>query len=185
MSELNAGDVRLDVCRSGCGGIWFDRDELFKFDEPHEFDPSELLQIAKEKESVKVDSSKKKNCPKCENQPLVRQFFDVQKEVEFDQCWECAGVWLDVGEINTIRGQYETHEDRVKASNVYIVEELKKAQSAMDVDTRKYLAGLDARYDKSAIARAMGFFQRLIGVEDKTNSLLDDQIFSADFDKLS
>jgi len=29
-------DVAVDVCRTRCGGIWFDQFELRKFDEPFE-----------------------------------------------------------------------------------------------------------------------------------------------------
>lgn len=181
---LAAGDIHLEVCRDGCGGIWFDRDELFRFDEPHEFDPSALLQIAEQTSGARtVDHEKPKKCPKCDDSRLVRQFFDVKNEVELDQCWECAGVWLDVGEIQTIRNQFETHEDRVSASNEYIVGELKKAKAAMDAETKEYLQRLEERYQKNVFARAMGFFQKLIGVEEKSSKLMHEEVFRPDFDQ--
>ena len=31
------GEIVVDVCHDGCGGIWFDQGELSKFDEPSEF----------------------------------------------------------------------------------------------------------------------------------------------------
>jgi hypothetical protein len=184
LSKLAAGDLELDVCQNGCGGIWFDRNELFSFDEKREFDPSTLLRIAKAKEQVKVDPNQRKRCPTCSDQPLVRQFFDVKCEVEFDQCWECGGVWLDVGEINTIRSQFETHADRTKASNEYIVEKLKEAQAAMDQHTLMKLQALDARLKWNPIAQAMRLFQVMIGVEGRTDRILAEQIFRPDFDKL-
>ena len=33
LGNLVAGNVALDVCRSGCGGVWFDNFELKRIDE--------------------------------------------------------------------------------------------------------------------------------------------------------
>lgn len=182
--ESHAGDIAVEICKSGCGGIWFDRDELFRFDEPHEFDVGLLLDIIEHRQIHKVDHDRLRHCPKCVHEPLVRQFFDINNEVEFDQCWSCAGVWLDPGEIDTIRKQFATHEDRVKASNAYLVDELSRIYESMQEESRQHLEELQQKYDRNPLARAMGFFQRLIGVEDRTHSLLDEQIFTADFKKL-
>lgn len=184
LTKVSAGDCELDVCQSGCGGVWFDRNELFKFDENHEFDPTTLLQIAKEKESVKVDSKKQKSCPTCTGQSLVRQFFDIKREVEFDQCWDCGGVWLDVGEINTVRGQFETHADRTKVANEYVVSELKKTHAALEEVTRQKLQALNQRYKWNPLARAIGMFQVMTGAESKAAAIMAEQIFKPDFDKL-
>jgi len=34
LEQMTVGDVTVDVCQRGCGGIWFDNFELEKFDEP-------------------------------------------------------------------------------------------------------------------------------------------------------
>ena len=44
LEQLTVGDVTVDACRGGCGGIWFDNLELEKFDEPHEA-AGEVLQM--------------------------------------------------------------------------------------------------------------------------------------------
>ena len=36
MIEESFGDVQVDVCKSGCKGIWFDWGELKELDESHE-----------------------------------------------------------------------------------------------------------------------------------------------------
>ena len=28
MTEVTAGDIRVDACKGGCGGLWFDEWEL-------------------------------------------------------------------------------------------------------------------------------------------------------------
>ena len=45
LEAMTAGDVTVDVCKGGCGGIWFDNFELKKFDEPCESAGEALLDI--------------------------------------------------------------------------------------------------------------------------------------------
>ena len=33
LSQMVAGEITVDVCKGGCGGIWFDHFELQKVDE--------------------------------------------------------------------------------------------------------------------------------------------------------
>ena len=37
LTTMTVGGVKLDVCKDGCAGIWFNAFELKKFDEPNEF----------------------------------------------------------------------------------------------------------------------------------------------------
>jgi uncharacterized protein len=184
LSTVMAGEIELDVCEKGCGGIWFDRGELDKFDEKSEFSTHRILELAKQKENVRIDHNKQKKCPKCENETLARQFFDIENEVEIDLCWECGGIWLDPGEINSIRAQYETYEERSQAVNSYAIDRLKEAHAAMEANTRKKLADLERRYKWNPLARGLGLIQTLFGVERATDKVLQEQIFKADFDKL-
>ena len=45
LQKMTVNDVTLDVCNHGCGGVWFDDQEINKFDEPHESDGNLLLDI--------------------------------------------------------------------------------------------------------------------------------------------
>ncbi len=81
LTEVAAGDIKVDICAQGCGGVWFDWKEIKKFDEPHEFPVDNL--IGKEL----GNPSKKQGvrfCPKCEEE-LCRRFYDMKGEVEVDQ----------------------------------------------------------------------------------------------------
>ena len=45
MEEVTVEGITVDVCKQGCGGIWFDRFELQKVDEMHESAGEILLQM--------------------------------------------------------------------------------------------------------------------------------------------
>jgi hypothetical protein len=122
LTELLVGDVRLDVCKDGCGGIWFDWMELKKLDEPHEEVGLELLNIQKN-DCAKVDFDSKRKCPRCEETIIMlRHFSSVKREIEVDECGNCGGFWLDYGELNNLRSQFNTEEERNQAAKKYIVE---------------------------------------------------------------
>ena len=43
---------------------------------------------------------------------MMRHYFTVSRQVEVDECPRCAGFWLDAGELQAIREQFATEEDR-------------------------------------------------------------------------
>ncbi len=136
LTRLTAGDIELDICKGGCGGVWFDRNELLKFDEQHEFDVTRVLGIERDP-NAQVTFDERKLCPCCSNEPLVRQYLDHKNKIEMDQCWNCAGIWLDVGELDTLRSQYSTFEERSKAANLMIDDVMKQHQEAMNQRTKE------------------------------------------------
>ena len=115
------GDITVDVCEEGCGGIWFDKRELVKFDEPHEHLGEGLLDINVNPSTV-VDHSKKRQCPRCEGVIMMRHFFSVKRQVEVDECAACAGFWIDDGELKQIRGLFQTEAERKQAAHEYFNE---------------------------------------------------------------
>ena len=59
--------------------------------------------------AVRIDPSRKRDCPRCETIKLQRHFFSAKRRVEVDQCPNCGGYWLDAGELESIlREQAET-----------------------------------------------------------------------------
>lgn len=121
LKEMTAGDVAVDVCEGGCGGIWFDWFELKKFDEPHEAAGEALLEVSRD-QGVSVDHNKRLNCPKCDDIVMMRHFFSIKKAVVVDECPGCAGFWLDAGELGQIRGLFKTEVERHKAAEEYFDE---------------------------------------------------------------
>jgi len=115
MKEMAVGDINLDVCRRGCGGVWFDRFEIQKVDEAHESAGEILIDIERD-ENVKVDQSRKRKCPNCKDVVMMRHFFTVKREIEVDECPGCAGIWIDHGELKKMRDQFADEESRDEAA---------------------------------------------------------------------
>ena len=113
-------DITLDVCRNGCGGIWFDRFELDKVDEAHE-SAGEALLATELDPDITVDHDRKRKCPKCD-MPMMRHFYSPSQHVEVDECPQCAGVWLDAGELQSIRERSMSEDQRNEAANKYFSE---------------------------------------------------------------
>lgn len=140
MTKVEVGGVEVDVCRGGCGGIWFDQYEFKKFDEPHEEAGTELLEVEIDP-NVKVDLSERRSCPKCDGFTMMRHFFSIKHEVEIDECAGCAGIWLDAGELNKIRSLFNSEEEKRAAANKVFDEmfgpELLKMKEQQAQDSQK------------------------------------------------
>jgi Zn-finger nucleic acid-binding protein len=138
LKEMDVEGVKVDACDGGCAGIWFDNFEIGKFDEPHEPAGALLKGIARN-ESVTVNESQKRNCPRCENIVMLRHCFSIKQEVEVDECAGCAGIWLDHGELEKIRNLFETAEAREEAAQAQftqMLEELDQAESQSKVGSK-------------------------------------------------
>lgn len=140
MKEITVEDITVDICQNGCGGIWFDRFELKKVDEPQESAGEKILDLCNDP-SIEVDHSLRLHCPKCENMIMMRHFFSVKREAEVDECPNCAGFWLDFGELGKIRSQFNSEEERIIAAKEYFADifnvELSKMRQESDEKAKK------------------------------------------------
>ena len=106
LSSVTFGKLTVDVCRGGCGGIWFDAFELLQVDEPAESAGEWLVQIERDPH-LHVDFNRKRSCPKCDGVKLMRHYFSPKRRVEVDECPGCGGYWLDAGELERIREEMD------------------------------------------------------------------------------
>lgn len=102
LKQFVIGGVTVDACEGGCAGIWFDAFELQRLDEQHEVAGDQVLHLQRDPRLV-VDHARKRECPRCEAIKLKRQFFNPKLRIEVDHCPQCAGYWLDAGELEKIR----------------------------------------------------------------------------------
>jgi Zn-finger nucleic acid-binding protein len=119
LSSVQAGNVTVDVCLGGCGGLWFDNFELQKLDQPHETAGEMLVQV-KRQPHVPVDFSQRRNCPHCEGIVMMRHYYSPRRRVEVDECPSCGGFWLDAGELALIREEHENEQEQQLAIAEYL-----------------------------------------------------------------
>ncbi len=150
LQEMSNHNVKIDVCYNGCGGIWFDPRELKKMDEHHEADES-FLQKLSQSQNKTVSTSEKLNCLSCNDQPMYRRFFSVKRVIELDECPQCAGMWLDAGELTHIYSLFKTEADRKKAADEYFNEVFQPGLDQMKKESQEKLES------KKSFARALRF----------------------------
>jgi Zn-finger nucleic acid-binding protein len=147
LQGMVVAEVSVDVCRGGCAGIWFDNHELRKFDEPHDAAGEALLDVERN-ENIHVDFRRKRSCPRCNNVVMKRRFFSPSRQVEIDECPSCAGIWLDHGELGTLRKTDASPQDQEKAAEEYLREVL-----GSDFATEPVQGDLDTGHRISRIFR--------------------------------
>lgn len=111
LTLMQAGNIGVEVCAGGCGGLWFDQLELKRLDEPHEEDGSSLLEVELDT-TVPVDHEERRMCPSCDESVMMRTFYSPKRDIEVDHCPECGGHWLDAGELRVIRTQFASDAER-------------------------------------------------------------------------
>src|SRR2546421_5429704 len=98
LSSVTIGRLTVDVCRAGCGGIWFDAFELQQVDEPHESAGEWLVNIDRDPQ-LRVDLARKRVCPKCDDIKLKRRHFSAKRRGENDESPRCGGHWLAPAQV--------------------------------------------------------------------------------------
>ena len=129
MTEVQVGDVKIDACKDGCGGLWFDSWELKTVDEPTESAGESLLDVGRNPQ-VRVDHSKRFECPRHPGIVMMRHFWSVKRKVTVDECPQCRGIFLDPGELESIRAEFGTEAERHAAAQAYFAELIRDAARA-------------------------------------------------------
>ena len=109
---VHSANVNVDICLNGCGGIYFDNMEFYAFDENKE-NMYEITKALEGRKFQKVDQSKERLCP-IKKKKMVKNFTNLSKNVEVDDCYNCGGKFLDFGELETIRKESLTAGERRK-----------------------------------------------------------------------
>ena len=102
--------INIDVCLNGCGGIYFDNREFQYFDEAHE-NIDKILDAYKGKKFIDTDDSLPRSCPVC-GAKMVKNYSSIKKQIQIDECYACGGKFLDREELQKIREEYPTNEER-------------------------------------------------------------------------
>jgi uncharacterized protein len=141
-------NATVDLCKDGCGGGWFDQFELKKVNKPGESASDKLIELQRSSSMHPVDQVKRRNCPRCTGIVMMRHYFSVKREVLVDECAGCGGIWLDAGELEQIRNEFSSEEERQAATQQYISSVLEphiavsKLQSDAGYEKYQWLRGL-------------------------------------------
>lgn len=128
--EANYGRVLIvDQCQ-GCGGVWFDRWELYFLK-----DSSIRSLGAVDVKSFLSGNPERKGgneCPRCAK-PLQR-FSDpgLPNDALIERCPSCSGLWLNRGELGKYAGHREGLKGPDKASPTVELETLRTLQKELD-----------------------------------------------------
>ena len=74
---------------------------------------------------------------------MMRHFTSVQRKVEIDECPNCAGCWLDAGELTLIRQEFRTDTERRQASDRYFEGMFKQELARLRVQGTRQAAQAD------------------------------------------
>ena len=102
--------INIDICLNGCGGFYFDNREFSYFDEQHE-NIDEITKAMEGKSFEHVDDTLPRSCPVC-GAKMVKNYSSVRKEILVNDCYSCGGKFLDNGELQRIRAEYATEQER-------------------------------------------------------------------------
>lgn len=141
MTKLFIADkaINIDICANGCGGIYFDNQEIQEFSSPNE-DLSEIKQLLENKNFMPVDETKTRICPSCGTPMAKTNAFSVQ----IDTCYKCGGMFLDNGEFDQIRTHFKKRQ-KVQPVNI---------NNTTDIDLREFYR--DAQLEESEISYHSG-----------------------------
>ena len=103
----------IDICAK-CGGIFFDNREFKLFDEKVER-IEEIEKFIEGKELMKIRNEGKRICPSC-GATMVKNNMGVK----VDDCYTCGAKFLDGGELQEYRGEFNTDKERSDAFSVFL-----------------------------------------------------------------
>ena len=123
--------INVDICTEGCGGIFFDNREFDKFNEQNE-DISTIIKKLQNKTYTQVESDKQRLCPIC-GIKMVQNTTKINGSIVVDDCYGCGGKFLDYEELEKIRAEFATDNDRSRATMAYLNKKVGKELSALDM----------------------------------------------------
>lgn len=140
-------NMNIDICIDGCGGIYFDNRELKHFDTQNE-DITEIIEALKNKTFIKVDETSSRICPVCGTK-MIKNHSSVKQTIVIDECYNCGGKFLDEGELEKIRNEYHSENEKNIDTTAYIQSIIGKVENLTETFnyTSKRQSGLKNIFD--------------------------------------
>lgn len=126
--------IKLDQCPS-CGGIWFDKWELYKIPK------KEVAKIDKVNKKLlhEIISTKKEIfCPKDKTKLEIFKDQNIPSNIQIERCKKCGGVWLNCGELIELKKSIKSKKQMTKFQKILsesLSESLKSSPSSTKFDS--------------------------------------------------
>lgn len=129
-----AAVVLVDVCTTGCAGIWLDAHDM-----QMGLDVSDDLQQIPVSRSYLPDTRQPAPCPLCKA-TMQRYRWNYQSPVTLDQCPDGHGTWIDGGEVQGME-EFEAHETLPAAKQASLRARLGMDQLELGANHRRPVGG--------------------------------------------
>jgi Zn-finger nucleic acid-binding protein len=98
-------NTTFHICDGGCGGVWFERQELENWNENSTYNETHLT--VKKETCPSLNQSKRYICPTCESIIMQRRYLDTIEDVLVDECSSCGGFWLNGDDLEEMHSQMD------------------------------------------------------------------------------
>lgn len=132
LKPITINNVEINLS-TACGGVWFDRFELEKFDEIHEEAGTLLIEHMKNFNTPLTNTDVRLKCPKDPDVVMMRRYYSSKHQIEIDECPQCGGIWLDAEELGGIRELFPTQND-LKADKKKFVENIMASKEVLEYE---------------------------------------------------
>ena len=146
MIEQDLGGVKVDVCKDGCKGLWFDWSELVKLDEKNE-GFGNALKEALAYQRTNDDNRGQIMCPKCKK-TMITHKYQSSKEVNVDECYLCGGFFLDSGELRVIKDTFMSEQEEKDYMNKILKGVSKYQEAQKDLNKERLRAEAAEKYTR-------------------------------------
>ncbi len=91
--------IKLDQCPT-CGGIWFDKWELYKISSK---EAAKIDKVNKKILHLLTSTKKEIFCPKDKNKLEIFKDPNIPNNIQIEHCKKCGGIWLNCGEFTKFK----------------------------------------------------------------------------------
>ncbi len=134
LSPVKVGELSVDICSTGCGGVWFDKGELQTLEQSPNIASEHVLRPVRNS-AVVIDHSRERLCPR-DRHKLSRVYDRGHADLYIDECNTCDGIWLDSGELAEVLTVNRDQEEQQR-----IIESVRVARPRMAAVLRLLFEG--------------------------------------------
>lgn len=110
--------IKAATCQGGCRGLWLDSFNMKKLADANDTISEKFMELQKAKPPIEFAMPEHRHqCPVCRGIVMMRRFASVKREAVIHECAGCGGCWLDNGEIERMRNEFESAEEKEAATN--------------------------------------------------------------------